>query len=248
MNTTPSDERDRSGGNVDPAEIEKFSGSAEQWWDPDGDARPLHDINPVRVAWFERQAGALAGRRILDVGCGGGILTEAIARRGADVVGIDRSTAAIGVARDHARNNGLAIEYRVSDAECLACEAPASFDGIACMELLEHVPAPEQVVTACATLLRPGGTAVFSTINRTPRAWLFAIVAAEYLLGVLPRGTHEYARLIRPAELAAWVRGAGLEVSATTGIAYNPLNRSGRLTPTVDINYMLATVKPPDGP
>jgi 2-polyprenyl-6-hydroxyphenyl methylase/3-demethylubiquinone-9 3-methyltransferase len=232
--------------NADPAELRKFADLAERWWDPDGECAPLHAINPLRLAWIEQQAGDLCGRRVVDVGCGGGILAEAMAARGADVTGIDLAEQALAAARAHAESAGAAIEYRTLSAEALAEEQPQGYDVVACMEMLEHVPDPAGVVRACAALARPGGTLVFSTINRNPKSWVFAIIGAEYLLGLLPRGTHEYARLIRPSELAGWVRDAGLDLGATRGLTYNPLTRRYQLADDIDVNYMLACRKPAD--
>lgn len=232
--------------NADPAELRKFSDLAARWWDPDGECAPLHAINPLRLAWIEHRATGLAGRRVVDVGCGGGILAESMADRGAEVTGIDLSEDALAAARAHAAERSLEVEYRLQAAETLAEERPATFDVVTCMEMLEHVPDPGAVVRACATLARPGGTLVFSTINRNPKAWLFAIVGAEYLLGLLPRGTHEYARLIRPSELAARARAAGLEVGATRGLTYNPLTRRYALADDIDVNYLLACTRPLD--
>ena len=230
--------------NVDAEELRKFGDLAARWWDPDGPCAPLHAINPLRLGWIEQQAGGLAGRRVADVGCGGGILSEAMARRGAAVVGIDLAGDALGAARMHAQEGSLDVEYREMSAEQLAADEPGTFDVVTCMEMLEHVPDPNAIVHACADLVRPGGTVVLSTINRNPRAWLFAIVGAEYLLGLLPRGTHEYARLIRPAELAAWTREAGLDMLATRGLTYSPLTRRYRLCDDIGVNYMLACTAP----
>ncbi|MDZ7788420.1 MAG: bifunctional 2-polyprenyl-6-hydroxyphenol methylase/3-demethylubiquinol 3-O-methyltransferase UbiG [Halofilum sp. (in: g-proteobacteria)] len=232
--------------NADPAELRKFSDLASRWWDPEGECAPLHAINPLRLDWIERQAGGLSGRRIADVGCGGGILTESMALRGADVVGIDLAGEALAAARKHASDHEVAIDYREQSAEDLAASEPETFDVVTCMEMLEHVPDPASIVRACARLVRPGGTVVFSTINRTPKAWLFAIVGAEYLLRLLPRGTHEYARLIRPSELATWCRDAGLDVTAERGLTYNPLTRHYHLDDDIDVNYMLACHAPAD--
>ncbi len=230
--------------NADAAEIDRFDALASRWWDPEGECRPLHDINPLRLGWIEHRAGGLAGRRVLDVGCGGGILSEAMARRGATVVGIDLAGQALEAARQHAANAGVTVDYRRIGTEKLAEEEPAGFAVITCMELLEHVPDPAAIVDACARLAEPGATLVFSTINRNPKAWLYAIVGAEYVLGLLPRGTHEYGKLIRPSELAAMARTAGLEPEAGRGLGYNPLTRRYRLTDDVDVNYMLACRRP----
>lgn len=230
--------------NVDPAEVDRFDALAARWWDPDGECRPLHDINPLRLGWIEHRADGLAGKRTLDVGCGGGILSEAMALRGAGVVGIDLAEQALAVARQHAAETGIAVDYRCIDTEELALEEPASFDVVTCMELLEHVPDPAAIVAACARLAKPGATLVFATINRNPKAWLYAIVGAEYVLGMLPRGTHEYAKLIRPSELAAMARAAGLEPESERGLGYNPLTRRYHLTDDVDVNYMLACRRP----
>ena len=230
--------------NADPEELDKFSALAANWWDPVGEFRPLHELNPLRLGWIERQAGGLRGRRVLDVGCGGGILSESMAQRGATVTGIDLSGPALEVAGLHARDVGLDIEYREIGVEALADAEPASRDVVTCMELLEHVPDPESVVEACARLCRPRGTLVFSTINRNPKSWLLAIVGAEYVLRLLPRGTHEYARFIRPHELAQWARQAGLDVSAFQGVTYSPLTARYRLQDDIDVNYMMACTRP----
>jgi len=226
--------------NVDPAELQKFSALAHRWWDEGGEFKPLHEINPLRLGYIEQLAGGLAGKRVVDVGCGGGILSESMAQRGAEVLGIDLSEKALGVARLHQLESGVGLDYRLAAAEALAREMPASFDFVTCMELLEHVPHPEQTVAACAALVKPGGLVVFSTINRNPKAYLLAVLGAEYVLRLLPRGTHDYARFIRPAELAAFARTAGLEVSAITGMTYHPLTRVYSLGRDVDVNYLLA--------
>lgn len=226
-------------GNVDPAEIARFEALAARWWDAAGEFRPLHEINPLRANWIDERA-PVAGRRILDVGCGGGILAEALARRGAQVTGIDLGEAPLAVARLHGIESDVAVDYRRIAAEALAAETPGTFDVVTCLEMLEHVPDPAAVVRACAALVKPGGHLFFSTINRNPKAFALAIIGAEYLLGLLPRGTHTYARFIRPAELAAWCRSAGLEVHDMTGMLYNPLTRSYRLKARdVDVNYLL---------
>jgi 2-polyprenyl-6-hydroxyphenyl methylase / 3-demethylubiquinone-9 3-methyltransferase len=230
--------------NVDPAEIAKFSELAHRWWDPESEFRPLHQINPLRLEWIGRQA-PLAGRQVLDVGCGGGILADAMARQGAQVLGIDLSTKALKVAQLHALEAGTqGVDYREVSAEALAAECPASFDVVTCMEMLEHVPDPASVVQACATLVKPGGWVFFSTINRNPKAFLFAIVGAEYLLQMLPKGTHEYGKFIRPSELAAHCRAAGLDLQGTRGMEYNPLTRRYWLSADTSVNYLVATRRP----
>jgi len=224
--------------NADPAELEKFSDLAHRWWDLEGEFRPLHAINPLRLEWIERQA-PLAGREVLDVGCGGGILAEAMAQRGARVTGIDLAEKPLRVAQLHLLESGLQVRYELSSPEDLAAAHPESFDVLTCMEMLEHVPDPARAVAACARLLRPGGTAIFSTINRNPKAYLFAVIGAEYVLRLLPRGTHDYARFIRPSELAHWCRDAGLREAELTGMTYNPFTQRYRLGPDCDVNYLL---------
>jgi len=229
--------------NADPAELQKFGALAHRWWDPQGDMRPLHEINPLRLDWIDRLA-ALPGRRVLDVGCGGGILAESMAQRGARVTGIDLSTKPLRVAQLHALESGVAVDYRAASAEALAAESPAAFEIVTCMEMLEHVPDPASTVQACSTLARPGGWVFFSTINRNPKSFVFAIVGAEYVLRLLPRGTHEYARFIRPSELAAMARRAGLDVVEILGMTYNPLTRRFALGRDTDVNYLVACRKP----
>ncbi|ANX03567.1 bifunctional 2-polyprenyl-6-hydroxyphenol methylase/3-demethylubiquinol 3-O-methyltransferase UbiG [Immundisolibacter cernigliae] len=229
--------------NVDPAETAKFDAHAGQWWDPRGPLRTLHEINPVRLAWMAGHV-RLDGARVVDVGCGGGVLSEALARAGATVTGIDLAADALVAARGHAAEHGLEIDYREVSAAALAARAPGGFDALACMELIEHVPDPAALVQACADLLRPGGWAFFSTLSRTPKAYAQAVLAAEYALRLLPRGTHDYARFLRPAELAGLCRAAGLEVVDLSGLAYNPLTHRARLRPQVDVNYLLAARKP----
>jgi len=231
--------------NVDPAEISKFEELASRWWDPNSEFRPLHEINPLRLEYIERHAGGLAGKRVVDVGCGGGLLAEAMAAKGAEVTGIDVGGSNLEVAKLHLLESGLEVEYRQISAELLAEEKPGHFDVVTCMEMLEHVPDPASVVRACAAMAKPGGTVVFSTINRNPKSYLFAIVGAEYLLHLLPRGTHDYSRFIRPSELDRWIRDAGLETRDLTGMTYNPFTRVYRLDPDdVDVNYLVATEKP----
>ena len=229
--------------NLDPKEIHKFEALASRWWDPQSEFRPLHEINPLRMGYI---AGLInpAGRKAVDVGCGGGILTEALRRHGAEVTGIDMAEAALAVARLHLAESGLDIEYRKCTAEQLAAEQPERYELLTCLEMLEHVPDPGSVVAACERLLKPGGLAVFSTINRNPQSWLFAIVGAEYVLRLLPRGTHEYAKLIRPAELAAWCRSAGLDLESQIGMGYNPLTKRYFLQESLAVNYIACYRKP----
>lgn len=229
--------------NLDRREISKFDALASRWWDPQGEFRTLHHINPLRLAYIEQRA-ALKNRRVLDLGCGGGLLAEAMAERGAEVTGIDMADEALAVARLHLHESGLQVHYRKIGAEALAAEAPAQFDVVTCMEMLEHVPQPESVVHACATLLKPGGQVFFSTLNRNLKSFLLAIVGAEYALRLLPRGTHEYAKFIRPSELDAWARGAGLELRGSTGLHYNPVTRDYRLGGRLDVNYFLHFRRP----
>jgi 2-polyprenyl-6-hydroxyphenyl methylase / 3-demethylubiquinone-9 3-methyltransferase len=226
--------------NADPAELAKFSDLAHRWWDPESEFRPLHQINPLRLEWID-QLCPLAGKRALDVGCGGGILADAMARKGAQVVGIDLATKALKVAQLHALEAQTPnVTYREVSAEALATEEPAGFDMVTCMEMLEHVPDPSSVVRACATLVKPGGWVFFSTLNRNPKSFLFAIVGAEYVLNLLPRGTHEFAKFIRPSELAGYARSAGLELMHTRGMEYNPLTRRYWLSDNTSVNYLLA--------
>ncbi len=227
--------------NADPAELAKFSELAHHWWDPESDFQPLHQINPLRLEWIDGLA-RLKDKTVLDVGCGGGILSDAMARSGAQVTGIDLSTKALRVAQLHALEAGTPnVNYREISAEDLAAESPGRFDVVTCMEMLEHVPDPSSVVRACATLVKPGGWVFFSTINRSPKSFLFAIVGAEYLLQMLPKGTHEYAKMIRPSELAAYCRSAALEPIQTRGMEYNPITRHYWLSGDTSVNYLLAT-------
>ncbi len=228
--------------NVDPAELQKFSELAHRWWDPAGSFRPLHEINPLRLDWIDQRA-ALPGKRVLDVGCGGGILSESMSARGADVLGIDLADKPLRVAQLHALESGARVRYRPVSAEELAEEAAASFDIVTCMEMLEHVPDPDSTVAACAALVRPHGWVFFSTINRNWRAFLMAIVGAEYVLGLLPRGTHEYARFIRPSELARAARDSGLQVEELRGMSYQPLGGTYRLGADTRVNYLMACRK-----
>jgi len=228
--------------NVDPAELKKFSELAHRWWDPAGSFRPLHDINPLRLDWIDQRAG-LTGKRVLDVGCGGGILSESMSARGADVLGIDLADKPLRVAQLHALEAGARVRYESVSAEELAREATGTFDVVTCMEMLEHVPDPDSTVAACAALARPQGWVFFSTINRNARAFAMAIVGAEYVLGLLPRGTHEYARFIRPSELARAARTAGLQVDELRGLSYLPLTRTYRLGEDTRVNYLMACRK-----
>lgn len=229
--------------NVDPDEIAKFEKLAARWWDPTSEFRPLHEINPLRLDWIDTHA-RLAGKRVLDVGCGGGILAEAMAARGAQVTGIDLGEAPLAVARLHLKESGQQVDYRKIAAEDLAREQPGGFDVVTCLEMLEHVPDPAATVAACAQLVRPGGQVFFSTINRNPKSWLFAIVGAEYILKLLPRGTHDYMKFIRPSELERWCRHTGLTVREFTGMHYNPLMQRYSLGPGVDVNYLLFAERP----
>ncbi len=230
--------------NADPAELAKFSELAHRWWDPESEFRPLHDINPLRLDWIDQQAG-LRGKRVVDIGCGGGILADSMARRGADVLGIDLASRALRVAQLHALEAATPnVRYQEIAAEALAAEHPAGYDVVTCMEMLEHVPDPASVVQACATLVKPGGWVFFSTINRNPKAFLFAVVGAEYVLQMLPKGTHEYARFIRPSELASHCRAAGLSLQGTRGLEYNPLTRRYWMSADTSVNYLIATRRP----
>ena len=230
--------------NVDTAELAKFSELAHRWWDVNSEFRPLHQINPLRLEWINNLA-SLKGKAVLDVGCGGGILSDAMARSGAIVTGIDLATKSLKVAQLHALETQTPnVNYREVSAEALAAEAPAQFDVVTCMEMLEHVPDPASIVKACATLVKPGGWVFFSTLNRNPKSFLFAIVGAEYVLNLLPKGTHEYAKFIRPSELAAYCRSGGLTLQATKGLQYNPITRRYWLDANTSVNYMIATQRP----
>jgi 2-polyprenyl-6-hydroxyphenyl methylase / 3-demethylubiquinone-9 3-methyltransferase len=229
--TTPAD-------NADPHELAKFSELAHRWWDPNSEFKPLHDINPLRLDWIDRSCG-LAGKRVVDVGCGGGILSESMSGRGADVTGIDLSERALAVARLHLLETGGKVDYRHIAAEQLAAETAAACDVVTCLEMLEHVPDPASTIRACATLVKPGGHAFFSTISRNPKAYLLAVIGAEYVLNLLPRGTHDYAKFIRPSELARMVRAAGLDVEEIVGMSYNPFSRTYSLGPDTSVNYLL---------
>jgi len=230
------------GLNVDPAELQKFATLAHRWWDPNSEFKPLHEINPLRLNLIDQKA-VLAGKRVLDVGCGGGILSESMALIGAQVTGIDLGEKALKVAQLHKLESGVEVDYRLISVEALATEMPQGFDVVTCMEMLEHVPDPAAVVNACATLVKPGGMVFFSTINRNPKAYLFAVIGAEYVLNLLPRGTHEYEKFIKPSELSAWSRQAGLSLTGMTGMRYNPLSKRYWLGDDVSVNYILYTTK-----
>jgi len=232
-------------GNFDSGELAKFSALAHHWWDPGSTMfSALHKLNPLRLGWIEAAVGGLAGKRVVDVGCGGGILSEAMAGRGAAVLGIDLADKPLGVARLHKLESGAAVDYRLVAAESLAAEAPGGFDVVTCMEMLEHVPDPASTIRACATLVRPGGSVVVSTINRNPKSYLLAIVGAEYVLGLLPKGTHDYAKFVRPAEVSGWARAAGLVTEKLEGIGYNPFTRTFHLEPGTAVNYLVALRRP----
>ncbi|WP_313304391.1 bifunctional 2-polyprenyl-6-hydroxyphenol methylase/3-demethylubiquinol 3-O-methyltransferase UbiG [Stutzerimonas balearica] len=228
--------------NVDHAEIAKFEALAHRWWDRESEFKPLHEINPLRVNWIDERA-TLAGKKVLDVGCGGGILSESMARRGAQVTGIDMGEAPLSVARLHQLESELDIDYRQITAEALAAEQPGQYDAVTCLEMLEHVPDPASVIRACHALVKPGGQVFFSTINRNPKAYALAIVGAEYLLQLLPRGTHDYRKFIRPSELGAWCRETGLAMNDIVGLTYNPLTKQYKLTDDADVNYMVQTTR-----
>lgn len=229
--------------NADPLELQKFSDLAHRWWDPTSEFRPLHEINPLRLEWINGRV-PLAGKRVVDVGCGGGILAEAIARKGATVTGIDLSEKALKVADLHSLESGVNVRYELRSAEDLATHEAGQYDVVTCMEMLEHVPDPSAVVKACATLVKPGGHVFFSTINRNPKSYLFAIIGAEYILKLLPRGTHDYAKFITPAELSQFSRHAGLEVDAIKGMTYNPITKIYSLNQDTGVNYLLACRRP----
>ena len=228
--------------NVDSGEIAKFNALAERWWDPNSEFRPLHDINPLRLNYIDERLG-LPGKKVIDIGCGGGLLSEGMARRGATVTGIDLGEAPLAVARLHDEKSGVEVEYLQVLAEEIAEQRAGEYDAVTCLEMLEHVPDPASVIRACAKLVKPGGQVFFSTINRNPKAFLFAIVGAEYVLRLLPRGTHEYAKLIRPSELAGWSRDAGLDVRDTTGMTYNPVTQVYKLNRDVSVNYLMHAVR-----
>ena len=229
--------------NVDPSEVAKFEALANRWWDKNSEFKPLHDINPLRSNYIDLHAG-VAGKKILDVGCGGGILAEGLAQRGGEVSGIDMGEAPLEIAKLHALESGVEVNYQRITAEELAEQQPESFDVVTCLEMLEHVPNPASVIQACAKLCKPGGHVFFSTINRNPKAYALAVVGAEYVLNMLPKGTHEYSKFIRPSELSNWIRQADLSLQNMTGLTYNPITKNYKLNPRdVDVNYMVHTVK-----
>ncbi|NEX60624.1 bifunctional 2-polyprenyl-6-hydroxyphenol methylase/3-demethylubiquinol 3-O-methyltransferase UbiG [Noviherbaspirillum galbum] len=229
--------------NADPLELQKFSDLAHRWWDPTSEFRPLHEINPLRLEWINALV-PLAGRKVVDIGCGGGILAESMARKGADVTGIDLSEKALKVADLHSLESGVTVRYEMISAEELASRESGQYDVVTCMEMLEHVPDPGAIVRACATLVKPGGRVFFSTINRNPKSYLFAVVGAEYILGLLPKGTHDYAKFITPAELAQHIRTAGLELDKLKGMTYNPLTKVYSLNQDTAVNYLVACTRP----
>jgi 2-polyprenyl-6-hydroxyphenyl methylase/3-demethylubiquinone-9 3-methyltransferase len=228
--------------NTDHFELQKFGELAHKWWDKNSEFKPLHELNPLRLAWIDELAG-LKGKRVLDVGCGGGILSESMYFKGAEVVGIDLGERALNVAKLHQLESGAKVDYQFIAVEQLAAQQPASFDVVTCMEMLEHVPVPASIVAACAQLVKPGGSVFFSTINRNPKAYLFAVIGAEYLLNLLPKGTHDYAKFIKPSELSGWVRQADINVSAMRGMSYNPITQHYSLGDDVSVNYMIHTTK-----
>ncbi|MBK7461540.1 MAG: bifunctional 2-polyprenyl-6-hydroxyphenol methylase/3-demethylubiquinol 3-O-methyltransferase UbiG [Betaproteobacteria bacterium] len=228
--------------NADPAELDKFGDLAHRWWDPNSEFKPLHDINPLRLGWIDSQI-SLAGKRILDVGCGGGLLSEGMAVFGADVTGIDLSEKPLAVARLHLLESGQKVDYRKVAVEQLADEMPGAFDAVTCLEMLEHVPNPSSVIAACARLVKPGGQVFFSTLNRNAKSYLFAVIGAEYVMKMLPKGTHDYAKFIKPSELARWAKMAGLEPEELIGMSYNPLNQQYTLGPDTKVNYLMRAIR-----
>jgi len=228
--------------NADPLELDKFGDLAHRWWDPNSEFKPLHDINPLRLDWIEAKAG-LAGQKVLDVGCGGGLLSEGMAARGAMVTGIDLSEKPLGVAKLHLLESGQKVDYRKIAVEELADEMPGAFDVVTCLEMLEHVPNPSSIVVACARLVKPGGQVFFSTLNRNPKSYLLAVIGAEYVLNMLPKGTHDYARFIKPSELARWAKMASLEPQELIGMSYNPLNKNYSLGKDTSVNYLMQTIR-----
>jgi 2-polyprenyl-6-hydroxyphenyl methylase/3-demethylubiquinone-9 3-methyltransferase len=229
--------------NADPLEIQKFSELAHRWWDPTSEFRPLHEINPLRLEWINSRV-PLAGKNVIDIGCGGGVLSESMARKGAKVTGIDLSKKALKVADLHSLESGVEVRYKHIAAEDMAAEEAGQFDVVTCMEMLEHVPDPAAIVRAASTLVKPGGHVFFSTLNRNPKSYLFAVIGAEYILRMLPRGTHDYAKFITPAELSGFIRAAGLQLEGMKGLSYNPLTKIYSLNQDTDVNYMVACTKP----
>lgn len=247
MQNKPLDRSEQQTANLDQTEIDKFSEVASRWWDTSSEFKPLHDINPLRLGYIQSHA-ELSGKRVLDVGCGGGILTESLARAGAKVTGIDLSQAALSVGALHAAEAEIEVDYQCISTEEFAIAHAGVFDVVTCMEMLEHVPQPESIVTACSALLKPGGQAFFSTLNRNPKSYAFAIVGAEYLLNLLPRGTHEWKRFIKPSELAQWCRNADLQINDLTGMSYNPLSKVYSTGPDIKVNYLANALKTSDQP
>ena len=228
--------------NAGPAELEKFGDLAHRWWDPNSEFKPLHDINPLRLDWIDSHVG-LAGKRILDVGCGGGLLSEGMALRGADVTGIDLSDKPLAIAKLHLLESGQKVDYRKISVETLAAEMPDTFDAVTCLEMLEHVPNPSSVIASCARLVKPGGQIFFSTLNRNPKSYLFAVIGAEYVLKMLPKGTHDYAKFIRPSELARWSKMAQLEPAELIGMSYNPITKQYSLGKDTSVNYLMRVTR-----
>ena len=226
--------------NADQAELDKFSQIAHRWWDPNSEFKPLHDINPLRLGWVDKLSGGIAGKRVIDVGCGGGILAESMAAKGASVTGIDLSEKALKVAKLHQLETGVQVDYRHVSAEAMAEELPGTFDVVTCMEMLEHVPDPGSILSACCKLAKPGGWVFLSTLNRNPKSYLFAIIGAEYVLNMLPKGTHDWSRFLKPHELAAYARQVGLEPVELMGMTYNPFSETYKLERDTDVNYLLA--------
>lgn len=231
-------------GNTDPAELAKFSALASQWWDPNGKFRPLHDINPLRLKLIDDSAGGLKGKRAIDIGCGGGLVSEGMARMGAQVVGIDMAGKALSVAKLHALESSISVDYRESTAEDIAAQLPGQFDIVTCLEMLEHVPDPRSVVAACAALAKPGGWLFFSTISRTPKAYALTVIGAEYIMGLLPKGTHDYAKFLKPSELVGFAEAAGLTLTDLKGMDYNPFSHVAKWKTDTTVNYLIACRKP----
>ncbi|TAG50284.1 MAG: bifunctional 2-polyprenyl-6-hydroxyphenol methylase/3-demethylubiquinol 3-O-methyltransferase UbiG [Betaproteobacteria bacterium] len=233
----------QSSPNADPAELAKFSALASQWWDPNGKFRPLHDINPLRLALIDKTSGGLKGKRAIDIGCGGGLVSEGMARMGAHVIGVDMAGKALSVAKLHALESNINVDYREATAEDLAAQMPGQFDVVTCLEMLEHVPDPRSVVAACAALAKPGGWLFFSTISRTPKAYALTVIGAEYVLGLLPKGTHEYAKFLKPSELVGFAEGAGLTLTELKGMDYNPFSHVAKWKSDTTVNYLIVCKK-----